>query len=154
MPLEPFAEYVFKNPYAEVYLEFGDEGRRLTVHAPVVNQVYTFLKDPAPPWTPTKEELTSFTGKYYSSHLDYYWTLELNAEGQIVVKRPTVADSVIEPEKTDQFILRIETFHPGNSDDARILFHRSSNGKPTHFTVWHQRLMHHRFDKVEVTLVK
>ena len=94
LPLESFAKYVFKNPYAEVYLEFGDEGKSFIVHAPSVNQVYTFLKDPKPPWTPSKEELNSFTGKYYSPHLDYFWTLELNVEGQIVVKRPTIADTI------------------------------------------------------------
>ena len=50
------------NPYAEVYLEFGDEGKRLTVHAPSVNQVYPFLKDLTAPWTPSKEDLNSFQG--------------------------------------------------------------------------------------------
>ena len=81
--------------------------------------------------------------------MDYYWTLELNEKGNIVVRRPTIADTELEPETKDQFILRIQTYEFATPDDARILFHKDVNGLITHFTVWHPRLMHHRFDKVK-----
>ena len=154
LPLISFSPFIFKNPYAETYFEFSPQGEDLKIHAPSVNKLYHFLKNHIPLWKPSRETLAGFTGKYYSSHLDYYWTLELNDEGNIVLKRPTIADTVLEPEITNQFILKIETFYAGQSDDGRVLFHKDANGNFTHFTVWHPRLMHHRFDKVEVKFIK
>jgi CubicO group peptidase (beta-lactamase class C family) len=107
----------------------------------------TLIKDTSVLWTPSKQELAAFTGKYYSKHLDFYWTLELNEEGKLVVKRPTIADTVIEPDSLNQFHIKIEKY-PGIPFDAWILFHKNEKGNITHFTVWHPRLMHHRFDRI------
>ncbi len=100
-------------------------------------------------WQPSKEELARFTGKYYSKHLDYYWTLELNEEGQLFIKRPTVADTLIDPDGLNQFHLIIQGSPVGGGADGWILFHKDEKGKITHFTVWNTRLMHHRFDRIE-----
>ncbi len=98
-------------------------------------------------WQPSKRELSAFTGKYYSKHLDFYWTIEVNDEGKLVVKRPTVADTIIEPESINQFQIKIEQY-PDISFDAWILFHKDQKGNITHFTVWFPRMMHHRFDRI------
>ncbi|MGH9949815.1 MAG: serine hydrolase domain-containing protein, partial [Pyrinomonadaceae bacterium] len=86
-------------------------------------------------WRPSKYELSRFRGKYYSKHLDYYWTLELNKEGQLVIKRPTVADTVIDPDGLNQFHLIIQGSSSGGGSDGWMLFHKDKNGKITHFTV-------------------
>ncbi|CAN0494596.1 unnamed protein product, partial [Phaeothamnion confervicola] len=49
--------------------------------------------------------LQKLTGKYYSKHLDFYLTIVLSDEGKLVVKRPTIADKVLEPYATDEFKL-------------------------------------------------
>ncbi len=106
------------------------------------------LKDTSEVWQPSKETLAAFTGKYYSEHLDFYWTLEMNEEGKLVIKRPTIAGTFIEPDGLDQFRFTIDR-DPGGGFDAWMLFHRDDKGKITHFTVWHPRVMHHRFDKIQ-----
>jgi hypothetical protein len=98
-------------------------------------------------WQPSKQELSAFTGKYYSKHLDFYWTIELNDEGKLVIKRPTVADTIIEPESINQFQIKIEQY-PDSGFDAWMLFHKDQKGNITHFTVWFPRMMHHRFDRI------
>jgi hypothetical protein len=65
----------------------------------------------------------------------------------LVIKRPTVADTVIEAESINQFQLKIEQY-PDSGFDAWILFHKDQNGNITHFTVWFPRMMHHRFDRI------
>ena len=107
----------------------------------------TLIKDTSAIWQPSKEELVKFTGKYYSKHLDFYWMLELNEEGKLVIKRPTIADTVIEPDGLNQFLIKIDKY-PGIPFDAWILFHKDEKDRITHFTVWHPRLMHHRFDRI------
>jgi CubicO group peptidase (beta-lactamase class C family) len=99
-------------------------------------------------WQPSKQELSRFTGKYYSKHLDFYWTLELNEGGKLVIKRPTIADTIIEPDGLNQFRFTIDK-GPGGGFDAWMLFHQDEKRRITHFTVWHPRMMHHRFDKLE-----
>jgi CubicO group peptidase (beta-lactamase class C family) len=119
---------------AEVRFDDGDPGG-------------TLIKDTSVLWKPSKQELAAFAGKYYSKHLDFYWTLELNEEGKLIIKRPTVADTIIEPDGVNQFLIKIETY-PGIPSDAWILFHKNEKGNITHFTVWDLRLMHHRFDRI------
>ncbi len=106
------------------------------------------VKDASEVWQPSKETLGAFVGKYYSKHLDFYWTVELNDAGKLVIKRPTIADKVAEPDGLNQF----RFFTEGSMDggyDAWMLFHKDEKGNITHFTVWHPRLMHHRFDRIE-----
>ncbi len=98
-------------------------------------------------WAPTKAQLLSFTGKYYSKHLDYYWTIALNANGKLIVKRPTIADMELLPDLKGEFRLTMED-RVGHGFDAWVNFHPDASGKVTHLTVHYPRLMDHRFDKV------
>jgi hypothetical protein len=50
---------------------------------------------------PSKNELPKLTGKYYSAHLDFYWTLMFNENNELVVKRPTIADKTLDPWRID-----------------------------------------------------
>ena len=58
----------------------------------------TMAKDTEAIWQPSKEILTSFTGKYYSKHLDYFWNIVMNEDGKLVLKRNTLPDAIIEPD--------------------------------------------------------
>ncbi|CAN5401103.1 hypothetical protein BH10ACI2_BH10ACI2_19500 [soil metagenome] len=98
-------------------------------------------------WSPTKAELSSFTGKYYSKHLDYYWTIALNADGKLIVKRPIIADMELLPDLKGEFRLTMED-RVGHGFDTWVNFHPDTKGRVTHLTVHYPRLMDHRFDKV------
>ncbi len=96
---------------------------------------------------PDKKELQKLTGKYYSKHLDFYWTLVLNEKDQLVVKRPTIADKIMEPWVDGEF--RLMTDYGEYSSESWVRFHYNEKGSVTHFTVSHPRLMNHRFDKLQ-----
>ena len=95
---------------------------------------------------PDRKELQKLTGKYYSKHLDFYWTLVLNEKDQLVVKRPTIADKIMEPWADDEF--RLMTDYGEYSSESWVHFHYDEKGNVTHFTVSHPRLMNHRFEKL------
>ena len=96
---------------------------------------------------PGRKELEKLAGKYYSAHLDFYWTLVLNEKDQLVVKRPTIADKVLEPWIDEEF--RLLTDYGEYSSESWVRFFTDEEGKVSHFTVSHPRLMNHRFDKVQ-----
>lgn len=98
-------------------------------------------------WKPSTKELEALVGTYYSPHLDYHWHIELNINGLLVLLRPTMADHILSPDRKGEFTLKIEKY-PGMSYDAWVRFHGDENGRITHLTVWHPRLMYHRFEKV------
>jgi len=104
------------------------------------------LEKEAKQWAPSKDELKQFTGKYYSRHLDYYWKLELNEQGKIVLKRATMPDTIMEPDGENQFHY-IGEKGPGDGFDQWILFNKDEQGNITGFAVWSNRVMHHRFEK-------
>ncbi|MEO6254923.1 MAG: serine hydrolase [Ferruginibacter sp.] len=105
-------------------------------------------KETGKQWLPSTAELKSFTGKYYSRHLDYYWNFELNEAGQLVLKRPTMPDKIVEPDGENQFHYIAEK-GVGDGFDQWILFNKNAEGKITGITVWSARVMHHRFDKIK-----
>jgi hypothetical protein len=94
----------------------------------------------------SKDFLQKICGTYYSKHLDFYWRIELNEEGKLVLKRPTIADKIIEPGYDDEFKLPIQ-FHTNDESWAWIKFYFSESGEVKYLDVRHSRLMHHRFDK-------
>jgi len=65
-----------------------------------------------------------------------------------VIKRPTIADTVMDPDGLNQFRFSVGASAIGRFD-AWVLFHKDEKGKITHITVWSPRLMHHRFDRIE-----
>ncbi len=94
-----------------------------------------------------RQQLQNFTGKYYSRHLDFYLTLVLNEKDKLVVKRPTIADKIIEPSADGEFELVME--YGTDISEGWIRFHYDDNGNVSHFTISNPRLMGHRFDKVQ-----
>jgi CubicO group peptidase (beta-lactamase class C family) len=143
---------VFKAVGFDAYMEFHPtaNGLILKTHVYPALKVYTHIKSDIVPWKPSKDMLASFTGKYYSKHLDYYWTIIEDGEGNLIIKRPIIADTKIIPERVNTFLIKIEEY--ANREDPTtgwIRFHSNDNGVVTHLTVSHPRLMHHRFDKVK-----
>lgn len=108
----------------------------------------TMVKDTAAIWQPSKEILAGFTGKYYSKHLDYFWNIAMNEEGQLVLKRNTLPDAIIEPDGLNQFHYIAEK-SPGSAFDQWLLFNKDDKGTITGITVWSARVMHHEFEKKE-----
>lgn len=106
------------------------------------------LKDAEATWQPSKEILAGYTGKFYSRHLDYFWNIEMNEEGKLLLKRNTLPDAVIEPDGIDQFHYIAEK-SPGAGFDQWLLFNKDDNGNIKGITVWSARVMHHEFEKVK-----
>lgn len=51
---------------------------------------------------PTADELTEYSGRYYSPELDIYWRIEV-MDGQLTCKRRKYVDSILSPVFTDVF---------------------------------------------------
>lgn len=151
VPLEYISKNVFKAVGFDAYMEFhpSTNGFIIKTHVYPALKVYTHLKADIVPWKPSKDLLASFTGKYYSKHLDYYWTIIADGEGNLVIKRPTIADTKIIPERENTFLIKIEEYaYRESPTNGWIRFYTDSNGAVTHLTVSHPRLMHHRFDRL------
>jgi CubicO group peptidase (beta-lactamase class C family) len=93
------------------------------------------------------EELKLLTGKYYSNHLDFYLTIRLNDKNQLVVRRPTVAEKVLEQFPDGEFRLMTD-YYREQSSESWVRFHYDNKGVVSYLTITHPRLMHHRFVKV------
>jgi CubicO group peptidase (beta-lactamase class C family) len=100
-----------------------------------------------PPWTPTRAWLERLEGRYRSPHLDYTWTLSLDASGQLVLRAPTIADLRLEPFQPGEFLVRHEKY-PGVTASYWVRFHEDANGEIQQLTVWSPRMMNHRFERV------
>lgn len=154
IPLLYVGHGVFKDPDFAVWLRFfqphPDSLMRIEAHKQFGQpEIDIWKKDTAVEPPTSREYLQKLTGKYYSKHLDFYFTITLNDEGQLVVKRPTIADKFLEPQSLDEFKLPAEFFESNYESNFRVHFYFNDAGKPTHFDVRHGRLMHHRFDKVD-----
>lgn len=151
IPLIMYAPNVFKDPDYDAYLEFmlpaqKEDPVRIHTHVSQTNKVYYHVKDTSTLWLPSQKELAGFEGKYYSGHLDFYWTLKLE-DGALIVKRPTIADKKLFPETKDVFTLMVDKY-PEDAFEVFVKFLRDRNGKIIHFTVSDPRLMGHRFDRI------
>jgi CubicO group peptidase (beta-lactamase class C family) len=152
IPLAYISQNVFKAVGFDAYFEFHPtaNGLILKTHVYPALKVYTHIKADIVSWKPSKDLLASFTGKYYSKHLDYYWTIIEDGEGNLIIKRPTIADTKIIPERENTFLIKIEEFaYRESPTNGWIRFHSNGDGVVTHLTVSHPRLMHHRFDKLK-----
>jgi len=149
-PLVYITDRVFKHPDFDTYIEFlpTPQGYKLRTHVYTINKVFNHIKDDVVLWHPTKETLATFTGKYYSKHLDFYWTIVQDEQGKLVIKRPTIADKYLDPVSENEFLLIFENYSWA-PQESWVRFHKDAQGKVTHLTVSHPRLMHHRFDKVQ-----
>ncbi len=95
----------------------------------------------------SRSYLQQFTGRYYSPHLDYYFRLVLSDEGHLLIQRPTVPDTYMDPTSENRFL--VEQKNGGYSTYIRLIFSRNSGNEVDGFTVQYSRMMHHRFEKVE-----
>ncbi|HLM61617.1 MAG TPA: serine hydrolase domain-containing protein, partial [Pyrinomonadaceae bacterium] len=109
----------------------------------------TMVQDLTPMWQPTREQLTPFTGKFYSPHLDFYWTIEQNADGKLFIKRPTIADTPLLPGDAENRFRFTSESYPGVNYRVTVQFHRNEKGDITHFIVQSGRVMKHRFEKIK-----
>lgn len=151
IPLEYISKNVFKAVGFDAYFEFHPiaDGFILKTHVYPALNVYTHIKADIVFWKPSNDLLASFTGKYYSKHLDFYWTIIEDGEGNLIIKRPTIADTKIIPELENTFFIKIEEYADRESPtNGWIRFYTDSSGVVTHLTVSHPRLMHHRFDRL------
>lgn len=105
------------------------------------------IKDTEATWNPTKEILAGFVGKYYSKHLDFFWTIVMDEKDHLVLKRTTIPDTIIEPDGLNQFHYLGEK-SAGAAFDQWMRFNTNAQGAITGFTVWSGRVMHHEFEKV------
>ena len=152
IPLESIGPYVFKDPDYEAYLEFvlpkSKNGLiQINTHVFSQNKIYHHVMDTTAIWKPSKEQLNDFAGKYYSPHLDFYWTLLINDDGKLLIRRPTIPDVELTPESEDVFTLLVDKYSNAPPFEVFVSFHRDKGGRITHFTVSDPRLMHQRFDK-------
>lgn len=153
VPLQYVGDGVFKDPDFAVWFRFfqphPDSLMRIEAQKQFGEpEINIWKKDTAVEPVNSKEYLTKLAGKYYSKHLDFYLTIVLSDEGKLVVKRPTIADKVLQPYSVDEFRLPTDFQDTNYEVNFRVHFYFDDAGKPTYFDVRHGRLMHHRFDKV------
>jgi len=155
VPLQYVGDGVFKDPDFAVWLRFfqphPDSLMRIEAHKQFGElEIDVWKKDTTTVPVYSKEYLQKITGKYYSKHLDFYLTIVLSDEGKLIVKRPTIADKVLEPYSRDEFKLPTDFQETNYEVNFRVHFYFNDAGKPIYFDVRHGRLMHHRFDKVQI----
>lgn len=143
---------IFTDPEYPAWLVFSQPHKDSTMHVTIYNQgdyteTWHWKRETATKTKYTQAQLQKFTGKYYSKHLDFYWTIEMNEAGELVVKRPTITDKILEPFYNDEFRLIIE-FRENEESRVWIKFEYDAVGNVNGFNVQNSRLMHHRFDKV------
>jgi len=150
-PLTYVGNGIFKDPDYPIWLlmhkSHPDSAMQATVHRQTANNdIIEWQKVTAPKKQYSKDELLKLTGTYYSKHLDFYWRILLNEKGQLILKRPTIADKIIEPGYDDEFELAVQ-YHIDDESVAWIKFYFTEKGEVDYLNVRHGRLMHHRFDK-------
>ncbi len=131
IPLECISKNVFKAVGFDAYFEFHvtANGLILKTHVYPALKVYTHIKADFVSWKPSKDLLASFTGKYYNKHLDSYWTIIADGEGNLIIERPTIADTKIIPERENTFLIKIEAdTYQWSYDNGWIRFHSNGNG--------------------------
>ncbi len=150
-PLTYVGNGIFKDPDYPIWLLMHklhtDSAMQVTVHRQTANNdIIEWQKVTAIKKQYSKDELQKLTGTYYSKHLDFYWRIVLNEKGQLILKRPTIADKIIEPGYDDEFELAVQ-YHIDDESVAWIKFYFKATGEVDYLNVRHGRLMHHRFDK-------
>lgn len=150
-PLEYISWGVFKDLEYPSYIELSKskaDSNKAWAHIHQNNRIINLVKDKAEFWQPTKEQLKDFTGRYYSPHLDVYWTIVLNEQNKLVLKRSAIKDTDMEAHINQSFRIWIDKFL-GDSFSSWVRFHADEKGNVTHLTVQDSRLMGHRLDKVQ-----
>ena len=151
LALVPVAKNTFRDPEYPDFIVFSqlhpDSTMQATFYTSSGDTIFLKIMNTVKP-QPDRIQLQKLTGTFYSRHLDFFWTLVLNEHNQIVVKRPTIADKILEPSADGEFLLMMD--YGPYSSEGWIRFHFNKNGDVSHFTISHPRLMQHRFDKVKI----
>ena len=151
-PIQYVGNGIFKDPDYPIWLRFfqphPDSTMQIEARDSSVDKVFIWKKDTTVEPVLSNEYLKKLTGKYYSKHLDFYFTIVLNDENKLIVKRPTIADKILEPHSINEFKLPTEFYETNYESTFWVKFYFDANGTPTHLDVRHGRLMHHRFDKI------
>ncbi len=150
-PLIYVGNGIFKDPDYPMWLvmhkQQSDSPMHATIHLPTANKdIIEWQNVTATKKQYSTNELQKLTGTYYSKHLDFYWRIILNEKGQLVLKRTTISDKIIEPGYDEEFDLPIQ-FHTNDEQHTWIKFYFTQKGEVEYLNVRHGRLMHHRFDK-------
>lgn len=151
-PLIYVGNGIFKDPdypvWNAMYKPHPDSPMRATIYRQTAsNDSIEWQKVTATKKKYSTDHLQKLCGTYYSKHLDFYWRIVLNEKGQLVLKRPTIADKIIEPGYDDEFKLNIQ-FHTNDEGWGWIKFYFTEKGEVEYLNVRHSRLMHHRFNKL------
>lgn len=148
LPLTAFGNNLFKDLEEDVPMQFTtgqtDAATMFKVWLPD-GEVKTYQKLESTVKV-NKEYLQQFTGRFYSPHLDYFFRIILNDNGQLVIKRPTVGDKIMEPYEENRFFFEGET--GGYSFYTTITFTKNKKNQIDGYTLQGSRLMQHQFVKV------
>lgn len=148
-PMTSFGNGLFKDMDFDVPMQFTqshpDSAIKLQAWTPD-GQVLTFYKE-INKAVVDKKYLEQFTGQYYSPHLDYYCRILLNDNGQLIIRRPTLSDKVLESYRDNSFLFEME--HRTDAWYVKATFTKDKNGKVDGINMQHIRMMHHRFDKIK-----
>lgn len=150
IPLVPTGDNLFKDPDYPNYFRFiqthPDSTMKLEAVSPGFKE--TMEKQKLNPTGLTADYLKQLTGLYYSKHLNYYFTIQLNEQNDLVIKRPTISDKLLIPYSKNQFIFYMES---GMGEGWNVLtgFTFNQKGEVTGFNLQHIRMMHHRFEKIK-----
>jgi CubicO group peptidase (beta-lactamase class C family) len=149
IPITAFGNWLFKDMEENVPMQFTninpDAPMKLTIWTPN-GQILNYQREE------TKEKvnkvyLKQFQGQFYSPHLDYYFRIILNEEGQLVIKRPTVSDKIMETYGDNSFFFEGET--GAYNFYTQATFTKNEKGEIDGFNLQDSRMMHHRFNKVK-----
>ncbi len=91
----------------------------------------------------SKTYLEQFTGEYHSEHLDFYCRVVFNDNGQLVIRRPTIAEKPLIPDGENRFLFESDGFY------VVAVFTKNQKGNVDGIKMQHVRMMHHRFEKVK-----
>jgi hypothetical protein len=145
----PVGKNLFKDP------EFGDIIEFSKSHSDSTTKMQVWLSDGRKlnfekfkgPYNYSPERLKMFTGEYFSEHLDYYCRVLLTENNELVIRRPTISDKLLIPYGENSFLFEMQA----DSDGWYVLaeFTKNKMGEIDGINMQHQRMMHHRFEKVK-----
>ncbi len=148
-PMMAFGNALFKDLDYNTLMQFTqsppDSTLKLQVWTPD-GQILVFHREKGKALV-TKSYLQQFTGQFYSPHLDYYCRISLNENGQLIIRRPTLSDKILEPNGENRFLFEMD--HQRDNWYVVAEFTRNKNGTVDGINMQHTRMMHHRFDKVK-----
>jgi hypothetical protein len=132
------SSFAIQGVEASVTFHRGARGRvdGLTLHQGG-DQHATRLREDAATWKPTAEELSEFTGRYFSDELETHFTLAVE-DGKLVLERRRQEDTTLQPGKQDEF----------SGGGLQFAFERDRNGKVIGFYTANGRTRNVRFERL------